>query len=182
MKTQDDFGESIRGALFGAAGNNLHYEDWARPFIDEMTGLLIEEGFDESLNYSAEMKAKGYHTGAMAFGEHTPYVIFTIYVTEQIGAWAIGKLCDLVSKGVKKVFSGKGYSGRIKITIENRRGLGIAVDSPAQSDEDADRLKDSLFEVSQRVNKNHQFSKTTNKTLVYTIKEGRLSDDPTIIS
>ncbi|QHV99307.1 hypothetical protein [Spirosoma endbachense] len=148
-QTDDEFGKSIRGTISGIVGNEFQYSDWGIPFFDEMTDLFVEAGYDKSLNDSPDVIAKGWAGNSRALGaEYGPYVVVAVYVAQQIGDWAIGKFCDAVFKGAKRVFSNKGYNGRIRIVIVYNDNLGIAVDSLARSDEDALLLSTSIMEAS----------------------------------
>jgi hypothetical protein len=183
---ENEFGKSIRGALLGGVGNHYQFEDWVLPFGKELTEMLVEAGFDESLNYTPEMESKSRGGKPWAVDhDYDPYVKAVIFVSEQIAAWGVGKVCELlVSKivqAVKNKLSANNYTGRFEITIVYSDDLAVVVDSPVQSEQDVNLLGLSISEAQKRATIVQQFSKTTNRKLVYTIRNGSLSDEPTII-
>ena len=181
-QTDNDFGASILGTDFGIVGNEYQFKDWGLPFIEEINSLLAEAGYNKARNETAEIDVKERGSRPMALGvEGFKFIEFVIFIGQEAGGWLIGKICDVLYKAIKSKLADKGYPGGFGIQIKTD-SLNLAVSGPVGSIEEARIFVDAIAEAYRKVEAMKQpFSKTTNLTLVYKIKDGKLPDEPIII-
>ncbi len=184
----------IQGVLFSYNGENSFVQKVCTPFFNTVAENFINSGLKSAVDkpYYPPTNSSRQFQGPRNYVDPTLLLLgLSVFLKTPIGEWMVNKLCDeiydaMIRPALKKLFTGykeHGYNRLIEFKFEayyEADDLHVLIHAFANSDEELQQIEALIPEAQQKALAWVEKNGITGKTLLYTIKNGELSNYPAI--
>lgn len=195
--TEKSLQQVVHGIVFGGGGKNHYVQELSGPFFDQLSRDLRDAGYEKALSepvWKDELKQRARPTAV--FDPVSFSIIVGCFVGSAIGSWAIGKVCDELwgkfngsFKTLKTNYKKRAAENKrlvpdeIKFNVDfhfRNDEISVVVEGTAQNESEIDSFESLLPKAVRQALAWIKDKGITSKVIRYNIKNGELSEFPTL--